>query len=269
MPAPDRNEEFWSDFLSRGDSMMATGRRFFSRLPANPRCTLCAAPFAGAGGLAMRVIGKRQSSANPNFCNSCEKILIKHHGGAEVEGSMVFADIRGSTALAEKMTPTEFRSLLDRFYSTASRVVFAHDGLVDKFVGDELVAMFPPMLSGERHTERAVVTAQDLLRATGHGDPGGPWVPIGAGVHTGRAWFGAIGEGAHVEISIVGDTINVTARLAARAEAGEILVSAEAAEKAGLDPSLPRRALQLKGREEPIEVVSLHVDDQEVAEVTS
>jgi adenylate cyclase len=175
---------------------------------------------------------------------------------------MLFADIRGSTGLAEKMTPTEFRSLLDRFYTTASRVVFTNDGMVDKFSGDELVAIFPPMLSAEKHTERAVATAQDLLRATGHADPGGPWVPIGAGVHTGRAWFGAVGEGAHVEITIVGDPINVTARLAARAEAGEILVSAEAADKAGLDPSLPRRTLELKGREEPIEVVSLRVDVQ-------
>jgi adenylate cyclase len=269
MPATERNEEFWRDFLTHPDSMMATGRRFFSRLPADPRCTLCAAPFAGAGGLAMRVIGKRQSSQNPRWCNSCEKILIKHHGGAEVEGSMLFADIRGSTGLAEKMTPTEFRSLLDRFYTTASRAVFAHDGLVDKFAGDELVAMFPPLLSAERHTERAIEAAQDLLRATGHADPGGPWVPIGAGVHTGRAWFGAVGEGAHVEITIVGDPINVAARLAARAQAGEILVSAEAADNAGLDPSLPRRTLQLKGRQEPVEVVSLRVDVQDVSEVMS
>lgn len=259
MPATDRNEEFWSDYLSHPDSFMAAGRRFFSRLPTDPRCRLCAAPFAGGGAVAMRLIGKRQSSANPNYCNSCEKVLIKHHGGAEVEGSMLFADIRGSTALAEKMTPTEFRSVLDRFYSTASGVVFGHDGLVDKFVGDELVAVFPPLLSAERHTERAVEAAQDLLRATGHGDPGGPWVPIGAGVHTGRAWFGAMGEGGHVELTVVGDPMNVAARLAARAEAGEILVSAEAAEKAGLDPSLARRTLQLKGRQEPIEVVSLRV----------
>jgi adenylate cyclase len=259
MPATERNEEFWRDFLSHPDTMMATGRRFFSRLPADPRCRLCAAPFAGGGGAVMRVIGKRQSSENPNYCNSCEKVLVKHHGGAEVEASMLFADIRGSTALAEKMTPTEFRSLLDRFYSTASGVVFAHDGMVDKFVGDELVAAFPPMLSAELHTERAVDTAQELLRATGHADPGGPWVPIGAGVHTGRVWFGAIGEGGHVELTGVGDPVNVTARLAARAEAGEILVSAEAAEKAGLDPSLPRQTLQLKGRQEPIEVVSLRV----------
>jgi adenylate cyclase len=261
MPAIDRNEKFWSDYLSRANSAQAAGRRFFSRMPADPRCRLCAAPFAGAGGVAMRLVGKRQSAANPNYCNSCEKVLIKYHGGAEVEGSMLFADIRGSTALAEKMTPTEFRSVLDRFYTTASGVVFGHDGMLDKFVGDELVAVFPPMLSAERHTERAVEAAQDLLRATGHADPGGPWVPIGAGVHTGRAWFGAVGEGGHVELTIVGDPMNVTARLASLAEAGEIIVSAEAAEKAGLDPSLPRRTLQLKGRQEPIDVVSLRVAD--------
>ena len=248
---------------------MAAGRRFFSRMPADPRCYLCAAPFAGAGGMAFRLFGKRQSLGNPNYCNSCEKMLIKHHGGAEVDVSMLFADIRGSTALAEKMTPTEFRSVLDRFYSTASGVVFAHDGMLDKFVGDELVAAFPPMLSAEQHAERAVETAQDLLRATGHADPRGPWVPIGAGVHTGRAWFGAMGEGAHVALTIVGDPMNVTARLAARAEAGEILVSAEAAEQAGLDPSLARRTLELKGRQEPVQVVSLRVDVQEVAEVMS
>jgi adenylate cyclase len=265
MPAPDRNEEFWSDYLSHPDSLMAIGRRFFSRIPADPRCRLCAAPFKGVGGPAMRLIGKRQSSANPNFCTSCEKVLISHHGGAEVDGSMLFADIRGSTGLAEKITPTEFRTLLDRFYSSASRAVFAHDGYVDKYVGDELVAIFPPMLSAERHTERAVEAAKDLLRATGHADPGGPWVPIGAGVHTGRAWFGAIGEGGHVELTVVGDPMNVAARLAARAEAGEILVSADAAEKAGLDPSLARQTLELKGREEPIEVVSLRVDAQDVA----
>ena len=219
--------------------------------------------------MAMRVIGKRQSSANPNYCNSCEKVLIKHHGGAEVEGSYLFADIRGSTTLAEQLTPAEFRSVLDRFYTTASRVVFGNDGLVDKFVGDELVALFPPLLSAERHAERAVESARALLRATGHADAGGPWVPIGAGVHMGRAWFGAVGEGEHVELTVVGDAMNVTARLAARAEPGEILVSAAAADKAGLDPSLPRRTLDLKGRQEPIEVVSLRVDVQQVAEVMS
>lgn len=264
MPA-DRDEEFWRDFLTHPDSFMATGRRIFSRLPSDPRCRLCAAPFSSVGGVAMRLVGKGQSPANPNYCNSCANKLLKHHGGAEVEGSMLFADIRGSTALAEKMTPTEFRSLLNRFYATASSVVFARDGMVDKFVGDELVALFPPMLSAEHHPQRAVLAAQDLLRATGHADADGPWVPLGAGVHTGRAWFGSVGEGGHVELTVVGDPVNVTARLAEQAVAGEILVSAEAAVRAGLDPKLPRRALQLKGKQEPIEVVSLRIGAKEPA----
>lgn len=244
-PPPDgRNEEFWRDFLTHPDTLQAAGRRFFSRIPHDPRCRLCAAPFAGLGGAAMRLVGKHQSSANPNYCNSCEKILIRHHGGAEVEGSMLFADIRGSTALAERISPGEYRDLLDRFYTTASAVVVEHDGMVDKFVGDELVAVFPPLLSGDRHAARAVEAATWLLRATGHEDAAGPWVALGAGVHTGRVWFGAVGEGSYVELTVVGDAVNVTARLASQAGIGEILVSADAAAKAGLDPSLERRSMK-------------------------
>jgi len=148
---------------------------------------------------------------------------------------------------------------LDRFYTTASQVVFAHDGMVDKFVGDELVAVFPPIF-GEQHAAHAVKTATALLRATGHADPGGPWVPVGAGVHTGQVWFGAVGEGGHTEITVVGDAVNTTARLAAAAGAGEVLVSTEAAAAAGLDPALERRMLDLKGKAEATEVVSLRVE---------
>jgi adenylate cyclase len=181
------------------------------------------------------------------------------HGGAEVDASLVFADIRGSTALAESMSPGAFHDLLDRFYTTATEVVFDHDGAIDKFVGDELVAFFFPLLSGERHAERAVAAAQALLRATGHADPAGPWLPVGAGVNSGRVWFGAVGEGKHTELTALGDRVNVTARLAAVAQAGEILVTSDAASAAGLDPTLERRSLELRGKTEATEVVSLRV----------
>ena len=260
MPPKTYDEEFWRDYLSHPNSAMARGRKVFSHLPTDPRCRLCAAPFAGAGGAVMRVFGKRQSIANPNYCNSCEKLLIDHHGGGEVDGSMLFADIRGSTALAETMPPAAFRDLLDRFYTTAALVVVDHEGMVDKFIGDELMAVFPPLLSAERHAARAVDAAIALLKATGHTDPGGPWVALGAGVNTGRAWFGAVGEGSHVELTVVGDTVNVAARLASEAAVGEIVISVEAAEKAGLDPGLERRALQLKGKHQLTEVVTLRVE---------
>jgi adenylate cyclase len=253
-----RTTEFWEKYLSNPDSMQSVGRRFFSRIPAAPRCQLCAAPFAGTGGQLMRLIGKRPSDGNPNMCTSCQKVMLKYHGGAEVEGTMLFADIRGSTALAERLSTGEFHALIDRFYTTASETVFAHNGIVDKFVGDELVAAFAPML-GQKHVARAIEAADHLLRATGHADPNGPWAPLGAGVHTGRVWFGATGEGTHTELTTIGDVVNTTARLASAANAGEVLVSAAAAEAAGLDPGLARRQLQLKGKELEFEVVVLTV----------
>lgn len=148
---------------------------------------------------------------------------------------------------------------MDRFYDTAAEVVFEHEGGVDKSVGDELVAMFFPLLSGERHAAHAVAAAQALLRATGHADPDGPWAPVGAGVHTGMAWVGAVGEGAHTELTALGDSVNTTARLASIAEAGQVLVTAEAAAAAGLSAELERRQLTLKGKQQVTEVVTLTI----------
>jgi adenylate cyclase len=257
-PLPD-SEDFWRDFLTRGDAMERKVRGIFKRIPQGPRCKLCAAPFAGVGAPFMRMIGKRPSDKNPAMCNSCFGFMAQHHGGAEIDCTFLFADIRGSTSIAERMSATQFRGLLDRFYSTASATVFDHDGSVDKFVGDELVAMFFPLLSGDRHAARAIDAAEALLVATGHGDPAGPWVPLGAGVHTGPAWVGAIGDGAHTELTALGDTVNTTARLASVANSGEILVTRAAAEAAGLDPALERRSLDLKGKEFSTEVVVLRV----------
>jgi adenylate cyclase len=250
-------EEFWREYLTRGDSLIHFGRRVFTHLPSEPRCRLCTAPFSGIGGSAMRLIGRRPSEGNPNMCSACANELVRHHGGAEVEGTMLFADIRGSTAMAERMSPGEFHKLLERFYRVASQAVFEHDGVIDKFVGDELVAMFYTAMAGERHAARAIDAARAVLRATGHTEPQGPWAPAGAGVHTGRVWFGAVGDESHIELTALGDAVNTTARLAAAARAGEILVSADAAEAAGLDPRLERKPLQLKGKQLPIEVVSV------------
>ena len=257
-PDPD-NEEFWRDFLTRGDAMERKVRGVFRRIPSDPRCKLCAAPFQGVGAPVMRMIGKRPSDKDPSMCNSCFKFIIDHHGGAEIECSFLFADIRGSTSLAEGMSSADFHQLLDRFYATASSLVFDHDGAVDKFVGDELVAMFFPLLSGERHTARAIDTGLALMHATGHNEPDGPWAPLGAGVHSGPAWVGAVGEGANTVLTALGDTVNTTARLASAAVAGEVLVSRDAASAAGLDPNLERRRLELKGKQSATEVVSLRV----------
>lgn len=256
------DEAYWRRFLLEGgDTWKSVGRRVLKHLPADPRCRMCAAPFTGPGAPFMRMVGKSPSDANPNWCNSCFTFMSRHRGGAEVPGAMLFADIRGSTALAERMPSAEFHGLLNRFLSTASRAIFRHDGFVDKFVGDELVALFFPVLSGDRYVSRAVAAAQDLLRATGHEDPDGPWAPVGVGVHAGPSWFGVVGEGSHVELTAVGDNVNIAARLAGQARSGQVLVSAVAAAQAELDTtSLERRSVELKGKEHPMDVFSLKVE---------
>jgi adenylate cyclase len=258
-------DRFWHDYLTNGDSKERRLRQFFRHIPHGPRCKLCAAPFSGPGAPVMRALGSGPSDKNPAVCNRCFDYIEKNHGGAEIEISILFADIRGSTTLAEQMSGAEFRSLLDRFYSVAARAVFDHDGGVDKFVGDEVVAFFFPGFVGPDHAAAAVGAATDLLRATGHGDPGGPWAPVGAGVATGLAWVGAIGDGTKSDVTAVGDSVNTTARLASAAKAGEVLVTIESARAAGLDPDLERRRLDLKGKTVATEVVILTVAPAAVA----
>lgn len=204
------------------------------------------------------LFGKKPAESNPNLCSNCFTFVTNNHGGAEIEISLLFADIRGSTSLAETMPPGEYRALLDRFYNVSADAVFGSDGFLDKFVGDEVVATFAPLLTGELHARRAVDAAQALMKATGHGSAEGPWVPLGAGVHTGLTWMGAVGEGAAANMTALGDAVNVTARLAALAAAGEILITTDAALAAGVDTTtLPHKSLELKGRHQQTEVVSM------------
>jgi adenylate cyclase len=254
---PSGDEAFWREYLTRGDAMETRARRVLRFLPHGPRCKLCAAPFAGPTAPLMRALGKRPAYKNPNVCSSCFDFMEQHHGGAVIEGSYLFADIRGSTSLAEGMTAADFRALIDRFYKVASQVVLDNDGGVDKFVGDEIVAFYFPLMSGPRYAAAAVGTATALLHATGHDDPAGPWVPVGVGVATGPAWVGAVGDERHTDLTALGDNVNIAARLGAAAGAGEVLMTVETALAAGVEAGLERRNLDLKGKSTPTEVVSL------------
>ena len=262
-PAAPYDEAFWRDYLTRGDSMERRARRVLRFLPHGPRCKLCLAPFGGAGAPLMRAIGKRPADKNSSVCQSCFTFMEKHHGGAEIEASFLFADIRGSTTLAEQMPLTDFHDLIDRFHHVATQAVIDNDGGVDKFVGDEIVAFFFPLMTGDRHAVAAVDAAVGILEATGHRDPDGPWAPVGAGVGTGLAWVGAVGDGMHTDLTALGDVVNTTARLASVATAGEVLVTGEAAAAAGLDPALDVRSLALKGKQDATRVVSLAVAPQQ------
>ena len=176
---------------------------------------------------------------------------------------MLFVDVRGSTAMAEEMDAAEFSSLMNRFYEAAIKVLVRADAFIDKLVGDEVTALFIPGYAGEEHARKAVKAGRSLLRATGYGETDGPWVPVGVGIHTGKAWVGSIvgasGEGS--DFTALGDHVNIAARLASNAGAGEVLVSDAAYAAADLEPGgLERRQLALKGKSGPTGVRVLRVD---------
>ena len=248
-------------FLTGEDPGLARFRAVMRHLPRGPNCKLCAAPFEGPGGAVLKHLGFARFPGNPAICGSCIKSLNKMGVyGAEIPVSLLFADIRGSTGIAERSSPTEYRAFLDRFYRLSSKAIGDNDGMVDKFVGDEAIGLFFAGISGQGHTDAAIRAARALLDAAGHPDasPIGP-IPVGAAVHTGDAFVGSTGaEGTVYDFTALGDVVNTTARLASAAAAGEILVSVEAARAADIDsPSLEHRTLSVRGRSDAVEVVAL------------
>lgn len=260
-PSAPETEAIWRGILLGTDRRYRQNYRLMRRLPGAPRCYFCSAPFQGAGSPIARLLGRRPWAKNPRYCATCFTLLENQHGGAEIECSLMFADVRGSTALAEQMRAGDFQRLMGRFYDTAARVLYVHDAILDKFVGDEAVAIFIPALSGELHAARAVAAGRALLRATGHADDAGPWLPIGIGVHTGIAFVGAVGESPATTVTALGDVVNVAARLASAAGPGELLVSEPALRSANVAAgTAERRQLELKGKSEPVSVVVLGAD---------
>jgi len=259
MPTDPTLEEEWYKMLTEGEPVPRHLYHLLGWLPSDPRCKLCAAPFKSWGGFLMHLLGRDQSRYNPRFCQKCQ--VFEHPGGAEVPLTMLFADVRGSTQLAEQMRAREFSKLINRFYTVASHVLIQNDAMVDRLLGDEAIGLFIPGFSGPEHPRRAVEAAQELLRLTGHRDPKGPWLPVGIGVHTGPAFVGVVGgEQSTMDFTALGDSVNVTARLASEAGPGEILISDATYIAANLDlGNLERRQMKLKGKSESIGVHVLRI----------
>jgi adenylate cyclase len=135
-------------------------------------------------------------------------------------------------------------------------VLIGAGALLGRLAGDEAIGYFVPGIAGPDYAQAALDSAVELLRATGHADRNGPWIPLGVGVHAGNAFVGMLGEhGGSMELTALGDDINVGARLADAAGVGEILASLQLAHKVGLDTDgLEHRKLNLKGKAAPFEV---------------
>jgi adenylate cyclase len=249
------NEEIWRAVFGEGHPKLKQFQHLHSRLPTSPRCRMCFAPFAGIGGLFMRWRGKGPSQRNPHYCNACDAFITKFPGGAEVDLSILFVDVRNSVGIAERLGPTAFGQVMKNFYQAATQELIDTDGFIVDFSGDAVVGIYPPGFCGRGHARKAVQAAERLVRGAMPCYPDGSELMIGVGVHTGTVFIGTVSgaEGGYHDVQPLGDNVNVAARLSTLAAPREALVSDATFVAAGCGRNgMEARKLDLRGRAAPI-----------------
>ena len=178
-------------------------------------------------------------------------------GGENQRITVLFADVRGFTTMAEKMKARETVEMLNDFLTRMASVIFEHDGTLDKYLGDGVMALFGAPLALQNDAETAVRAAAGMQRSLDelNRSSGKPLLQIGIGIHTGDAIVGFLGTEQRKEYSAIGDTVNVASRLCAQAGPGQIVISAAtfAQIQRGI-PCCPLAPMKLKGRDAVIDV---------------
>ena len=250
-------EAKWRRLLLEGHQKNHRIHAFFRRLPSEPRCKLCYSPFGGPGGKLVGLIGFKPSPKNPNICSNCCDGLP---GGTEIAIAVLFVDIRDSTQMAERISSTAYADLLNRYYLTASRVLLRHDAIIDKFIGDEVMALFIPGIAGPQYRARSAQAAIELLEAVGYGSTSGPWIDVGVGVQAGIAYVGNVGAEGMTDFTALGDTVNTAARLQGMALGGEAVLGEPVCANIRLrHPDSPLQEVTVKGRTEPVSIRTVRV----------
>jgi adenylate cyclase len=212
-----------------------------------------------------RVAGFGPTDDRKLICRACFKGLARQPGGAEIELTVLFADVRGSTGLAERIPAAEFRALLQDYYHLAAVAIDTHGGIVDKFLGDGVMALFIPVMAGENHAGRAVDAGRAILAAIDREGLAARGLLVGAGIHNGTAFVGAVGPADRLDFTALGDTVNVAARLGGLAGPRELLVSRPAWDRAGLGAPPSERTVEVAGRTGTLPVVPVAVGNTAAA----
>ena len=246
----------WRELLLDGHNKARRIHALFRHLPSEPRCKICYNPFGGPGGMLVGLFGFKPSPKNPNVCSKCCDGLPP--GGAEIDIAVLFADVRGSTTLAEQMTAKDYAELMNRFYLAATRVLIRHDAIIDKLIGDEVMALFIPGIAGEQYRTRAAQAATDLLEAFGYGSESDPWLDVGVGVHAGPAYVGSVGPDGMADLTALGDAVNTAARLQGLAKEGDVVFGESVyAEVRDRHPDLMLQQVTVAGKAEPVSIRTL------------
>jgi adenylate cyclase len=219
--------------------------RLMRVLPSNPRCAVCRAPFGGWGGRVVKRLGFGPSRKNPRLCATCFDDVPG--GGMEMSVGVLFADIRGFTTLSEQRPAAEVTQLLNEFYDVAVRVLCRH-AIIDKMVGDQVMALYLPRLLGDDATDHMVDDARQLLAEIP------AELDLGVGIDYGTAMVGNVGSGHVKDFTAIGDVVNTAARLQSVAGAGQIVVSRRVTTDI---PGAVAQTFELKGKSQPEQALVL------------
>ena len=187
-------------------------------------------PLRGVLSAPFRAFGIRPSRMNPNLCTICELgfSTVMRARKVMIDATVMFADLRNYTALSQSLPADAMSGMLDTFYDNCAGAIWEQDGLLNKTIGDAVMAVFNFPISHADHAARAVQAARDLQRRCkesctelGH-DPSE--FGVGIGISTGMLSFGEFGK-SHRDVTAIGTVVNMAARAQSAAERGQILVT--------------------------------------------
>ncbi|QTA92016.1 adenylate/guanylate cyclase domain-containing protein [Desulfonema magnum] len=188
--------------------------------------------------------------------------LKTEKGGQKRVASVLFANIRGFTAMSERMKPTEVLRMLNEYYEGMVNIVFRHGGTVDKFIGDEIMVIWGAPVAHDNDPVRSVHAAidmQSMLAQLNEDCPANRQIRIGIGINTGSLVAGYIGSTCLMSYSVIGDTVNTASRLCSAAKPGQIIISEETYNhvKSVFDIA-ELKPILAKGKAEPIRIFSVN-----------
>ena len=221
-------------------------------------------PIRGSLALPFRLFGITRSKMNPQICTICEHAFERVQKRRHVTrtATILFADIRGYTSLSARLDPIALTETVSAFQDACAEAIWAHDGIVNKQMGDGLMAIFNFPIRIERHAEAAIAAGLEIQRrckvalaalAGQIGAASADGLGVGVGIHTGPVEIGQFST-VRSDFTAIGGTVNLAARLEGQAGPGEFLLSPEAAAAAGTRMAgAVRRSVTLKGIDAPVE----------------
>ncbi len=184
-------------------------------------------------------------------------------GGEGRQTTILFSDIRGFTSMSESESPQLIVDMLNEYFELMVEVVFKYEGTLDKFVGDEIMALFGAPVGHSDDPKRAVRTALEMMEVLGQLNVerrgrGDPEIKIGIGINSGDCVAGYLGSSKALEYTVIGDTVNTGARLCSVAKAGEVIISHNTFQHLGDGfECIELPPVQVKGKAQPLRIYSV------------